>query len=73
MMRLIPVNNSYSYHVTRQSTFFPLPLSFWLASVIEACLYQQNSSSQRESSILFSLLDEDYLGVGDYEFSRKGL
>jgi len=41
MMRLIPVNNSYSYHITRQSTFFPVPLSFWLASVIEACLYQK--------------------------------
>jgi len=55
MMRLIPVNNSYSYHITRQSTFFPVPLSFWLASVIEACLYQQKQQlAKRKLHFVFS-------------------
>jgi hypothetical protein len=72
MMRLIPVNNSHCYHITRQYTSFPVTLTFWLASVIEVCLYQnEDRSPRRKGLILFSLLDKDYVGVKDYRLSKK--
>jgi hypothetical protein len=72
MMRLIPVNNSYCYHIRRQSTSFPVTLTFWLASVIEVCLHQNKDGNlRRKGLILFALLDEDYVAVRDYGLSRK--
>jgi hypothetical protein len=62
MMRLIPVNNSYSHHVTRPSTSFPVNLTFGLESVTEVCLYQnKDRGSKRKGPVVFSLLDEDYM------------